>query len=76
MANLSQLIEAAIAAWRDGRDLATLADSAPATVEFDEFAVVIAPLARAPDAPLRIHTAVVGSDGETLAEATVTLKDA
>jgi hypothetical protein len=75
MANLSQLIEAAITAWRDGRDVDTLADSDPATVELDEFAIVIAPLPRQAAEPLRVHTEVVGSDGETLAEATVTLAD-
>ena len=75
MANLSQLIQAAITAWRDGRDVDALAASEPATVELDEFAIVIAPLARRAAEPLRIHAEVVGSGGETLAEATVTLAD-
>lgn len=75
MANLGQLIQAAITAWRDGRDVETLAASEPVTVELEEFAVVIAPLARRGDGPLRVHTEVVGSDGETLAEATVTIPE-
>jgi hypothetical protein len=76
MANLGQLIQAAITAWRDGRDVEALSEAEPATVELEEFAVVIAPLARKAAEPLRVHTEVVGSDGETLAEATVTIPEA
>ena len=50
MANLSQLIEAAVEAWRDGRSGAAL-DTAAVQVE------------------------VIGGDGETLAEARVTLRE-
>ena len=43
MANLSQLIQAAIAEWRDGRPLAALRGAPAAVIEFDEFEVLVTP---------------------------------
>ena len=72
MANLSQLIQAAVAEWRDGRSLKALRGAPPAVIEFDEFEVLVTPL---PGTPLAVNAAVMNGDGETLAEARVEVKD-
>ncbi|MBI3512508.1 MAG: hypothetical protein HY060_00280 [Proteobacteria bacterium] len=76
MANLSQLIEAAVAEWRDGRPLTSLRGAPPAVIEFDEFEVLVTLLPAAAGAPLAVSAAVMNGDGETLAEARVEVKDA
>ena len=76
MANLSQLIEAAVAEWRDGRSLKALRGAPPAVIEFDEFEVLVTPLPASAGGPLAVTAAVMNGDGETLAEARIEVKDA
>jgi hypothetical protein len=75
MANLGQLIEAAVEAWRDGRSGAALDQAEDALVELDGLAVAIRKLPRAKDGTAAVQVEVVGSDGETLAEARVPLRE-
>ena len=75
MANLSQMIQAAIAAWRDGRPLSALRGAPAAVIEFDEFEVLVTPQAGAPNRPFAVTAAVLNGDGETLAEARVEMTD-
>lgn len=75
MANLSQLIEAAITAWRDGRPVKVLRGAPAAVIEFDEFEVLVTPQPGAPGSPLAVTAAVLNGDGETLAQARVEVKD-
>ena len=76
MSNLSQLIQTAVSAWRDGRSGAALADAEGAVVQFDQFEVVIRPLPRESGRKPAVDIEVLGSDGETLAEARIELADA
>jgi hypothetical protein len=71
MANLSQLIQAAVEAWRDGRSGAALDGAAGALVELDGLSVAIQPQKRARDGTAVVSVAVIGGDGATLAEARV-----
>jgi hypothetical protein len=75
MANLSQLIQAAIAEWRDGRPLAALHGAPAAVIEFDEFEVLVTPHPAKPGERLAVTAAVLNGDGETLAEARVEVTD-
>jgi hypothetical protein len=75
VANLSQLIEAAVEAWRDGRSGAALDEAAGALVELDGLSVAIHKLERTPDGTAAVQVEVIGGDGETLAEARVKLRE-
>lgn len=75
MANLGQLIEAAVEAWRDGRSGAALDAAEGALVELDGLAVAIHPQKRAKDGSLAVRVEVIGGDGATLAEARVPLRE-
>jgi hypothetical protein len=75
MANLSQLIEAAVAAWRAQQGDTPLEPDEAAVVELDAFEIVITTLPRAPGETPAVAVEVIGGDGETLAEAQVELKD-
>jgi hypothetical protein len=75
MANLSQLIQAAVEAWQDGRSGAALDDAEGALVELDGLAVAIRPLKRGPDGKAAVSVEVIGGDGVTLAEARVSVRE-